>query len=250
MAAFVRRLFSAMKRSQRSLWKYLSFILLFACFTGSCAAGNTDLPSKRILFIGNSYTDYNGGVDRQLAGLAPNTQTSRISPGGFTLQAHWETPATLEAIRSGKWDVVVLQDQSQNPVTNYYNFHEYAQKLNLEIAKSGAKTVLFMTWERPDSIQYGISTETLSRAYTAAGQQLGITVAPVGLAFAAALKERPDLKLYIEDGHPTPQGTYLAACVFYGLIYQESPAGNSYGAGLSSDDRGFLQRIAAQTLGQ
>ena len=166
------------------LWKPLIFILLFAFVTSSCGP---NLPSKRILFIGNSYTDYNGGVDQLLLNLAPNAKVSRISPGGYTLQAHFEDEATLEAIRLGDWDVVVLQEQSQNSVTNYYNFYEYAQKLDAEIKKSGAETVMFMTWERPDSVQYGVTTQALYNSYTALGQQLGVKVAPVGLAFSMAL---------------------------------------------------------------
>jgi hypothetical protein len=107
-----------------------------------------------------------------------------------------------------------------------------------------------MTWERPDSVQYGVTAQALYNAYTALGQQLGIKVAPVGLAFSMALQERPDLKLYIQDGHPTQQGTYLAACVFYGFIFQQSPVGNSYRGDVSKDDKDFLQNIAAKALGQ
>ena len=232
------------------LWKYLTFILLLIYVTSSCSlTGNTTPPSKRILFIGNSYTDLNGGLDKYIIGLAPNSESVRITPGGYTLQNHWEDAKTLEAIRSGNWDVVVLQEQSQSSVTNYYNFYEYAQKLDMEIKNAGAETVMFMTWERPDSVQYGVTAQAVNKAYTARGQQLGVKVAPVGLAFSMALKERPDIKLYIVDGHPTPQGTYLAACVFYGFIFQQSPIGNSYGADLNNDDKLFLQSIAAKALG-
>ena len=228
-------------------WKYLTFVLLLAYITSSCGP---KLPSKRILFIGNSYTDLNGGLDTRLLGFAPNSESARITPGGYTLQNHWENANTLEAIRSGDWDVVVLQEQSQNSVTNYYNFFEYAQRLDAEIKQAGAETVMFMTWERPDSIQYGVTAQAVNNAYTALGQQLGVKVAPVGLAFSMALQERPDLKLYIEDGHPTPEGTYLATCVFYGFIFEQSPVGNSYGGDISNADKTFLQDIAAKALGQ
>lgn len=228
-------------------WKTLVVITLLALVSSSC---NSNPPPKQILFIGNSFTDFNGGLDKQLNGLAPNSEISRISPGGYTLQDHWQTAATLEAIRSGDWDMVVLQEQSQNSVTNYYNFFEYAQKLNAEIKNAGAETVMFMTWERPDSIQYGVTAQALYNSYTALGQQLGVKVAPVGLAFSMALKERPDIKLNIEDGHPTPQGTYLAACVFYGFIFGQSPVGNSYRGKLTADESEFLQSIAAKALGQ
>ena len=74
-------------------WKYLIFILLLAYITSSCGP---KLPSKRILFIGNSYTDLNGGLDTHLLGFAPNSKSARITPGGYTLQNHWENANTLE----------------------------------------------------------------------------------------------------------------------------------------------------------
>lgn len=226
-------------------------LFLFVILISSCTSiGGPDIPSKKILFIGNSYTDFNKGLDYQLLKFAPGSNAERISPGGYTLQNHWEDANTLEIIRSGNWDVVVLQEQSQTPVTGYKVFAEYAKKLDAEIKAAGAETILFMTWERPDSVQYGVTTQALSNNYTFLGQQLGIKVAPVGLAFAKARQERPDLLLYSEDGHPTPQGTYLATAVFYGVIYDQNPVGIRYASDLSDEDALFLQTIAAQTLGK
>ncbi len=231
--------------------KFLSLILLLILLPSSCASiGRPDIPSKKILFIGNSYTDFNKGLDYQLLKFAPNSNAERISPGGYTLQNHWEDANTLEAIRSREWDIVVLQEQSQTSVTGYKIFAEYAQRLDAEIKAAGAETILFMTWERPDSVQYGVTTKQLSNNYTYLGQQLGVKVAPVGLAFANALRERPDLLLYSADGHPTPHGTYLATAIFYGVIYDQSPIGINYNASLSDEDALFLQSIAAQTLGK
>ena len=240
-------------KSKGSKFRYSKFpviLFLFVLLVSSCTSiGGPNLPAKKILFVGNSYTDFNKGLDYQLLKFAPGSDAERISPGGYTLQNHWEDTNTLQAIRSGEWDVVVLQEQSQTPVTNYKAFAEYAQKLDAEIKAAGAETILFMTWERPDSVQHGVTTKQLSNNYTYLGQQLGIKVAPVGLAFAKALRERPDLLLYSEDGHPTPQGTYLAAAVFYGVIYDQSPVGIRYTSDLSDEDALFLQTIAAQTLG-
>lgn len=235
-----------------SIFSYFKFpvFLLFIFLLSSCIPSGPALPQKKILFIGNSFTDFNNGLDYQLLKFAPNADTARISPGGYTLQNHWEDTNTLETIRSGEWDVVVLQEQSQTPVINYKAFAEYAQKLNSEIKAAGAETILFMTWERPDSVQYGVTTQALSKNYTYLGNQLGIKVAPAGLAFAKALRERPGLILYSADGHPTLAGTYLATAVFYGVIYDQSPVGINYKASLSDEDALFLQTIAAQTLGK
>ena len=239
-------------KKRYSLFGYFSaFALLLLFLSSSCSSiSRFNQPPKKVLFIGNSYTDFNEGLDYQLLKFAPNSDAERISPGGYTLQNHWEDTNTLQTIRTGEWDVVILQEQSQTPVTNYKAFAEYTQKLNEEIKAAGAETILFMTWERPDSIQYGVTTSQLANNYTFLSQQLGIKVAPVGLAFANALRERPAMVLYSEDGHPTLQGTYLAAAVFYGIIYDQSPVGINYNAGMSDEEVLFLQNIAANTLGK
>ena len=107
-----------------------------------------------------------------------------------------------------------------------------------------------MTWERPDSVAGGVTTAALASAYDAVAAQLGTRVAPAGQAFARSLLQRPDLPLYSQDGHPTEAGTYLAACVLYGVIFQKTPVGNSYvGPGVTKDDAAYLQQVAAETLG-
>jgi hypothetical protein len=207
-------------------------------------------PATHILFIGNSYTYYNGGVDQQLEGLAPSIRTKLIAGGGYTLQKHWQDGKALQLIRKGGWNYVVLQEQSQLPVFEPPMFFEFAKDFDLEIKKSSAQTVLLMTWERPESIPNGVTTANLATAYNLVGARLGAKVAPAGLAFARALRERPDLSLYSQDGHPTMYGTYLAACVLYAAIFNQSPLGNAYAdRSLTPELRDFFQRVAAETLG-
>jgi PKD repeat protein len=43
-------------------------------------------------------------------------------------------------------------------------------------------------------------------------------------------------------------GTYLAACTFYATIFETSPVGLSYTAGLNATQAAFLQQIAHQTV--
>ena len=216
------------------------FLLLTSC----------NQATSHILFIGNSYTFFNGGLDQQLKGLAPTTATALIAVSGYTLEDHWNRGDALKTIRKGGWNYVVLQEQSLGPVVDSAKFFNSVRNFDVEVRASGASSILLMTWERPDSIKFGVTTATLAAAYNAAGQELGIKVAPAGLAFARSLQERPDLVLNSEDGHPTIYGTYLAACVLYGTIFEKSPLGNSYsGKGISKDIRDYLQQIAAQTLG-
>ena len=224
--------------------------VLVVCVLGLVLASCGGKPQTRVLFIGNSFTYYNGGIDKQLAHLAPSIKTSSIAVGGYTLEMHWNQGSALQTIRGGHWAYVVLQEQSQTSVTDPAKFQEYVSQFYQEIERSGAKTILLMTWERPDSVAYGVTTANLAAAYNAVGTRLGIKVAPVGLAFASALQRRPGLELYGPDGHPTMDGTYLAACVLYGTISGHSPVGIAYAdASIPPELRDFLQRIAAASLG-
>jgi hypothetical protein len=207
-------------------------------------------PVRRVLFIGNSYTSYNGGLDKAFEGLDPASETQRVDANGATLQNHWESGNALQAIRKSKWDYVVLQEQSQTPVLATNQFREYAKSFDNAITAAGAKTILLMTWERPDSAKQGVTSVNLSVVFNSVGKSIAVQVAPAGSAFAVSLRSRPDVTLYSQDGHPTDAGTYLAACVLYGTILGSSPVGNPYsGNGLSSDVRTHLQRVAADTLG-
>ena len=219
--------------------------LLILCLALSALESCDTQPSTRILFIGNSYTFFNGGLDKQLKGLVPSAETECIAVGGYTLESHWNNGNALRRIRETKWDYVVLQEQSQTPIINRKQFYDIARQFDEEIRRSGAKTILLMTWERPDSRQYGVTTDSIAAVFTDLGKQLGAKVAPAGRAFARALRSRPEVTLCNQDGHPM-EGTYLAACVLYQTIFEQSPVGNPYSEpSVPADTRNYLQQIAA-----
>jgi hypothetical protein len=231
----------------------LSVVLLTATACESLAGqvarfGTT--KTRRVLFIGNSYTSYNSGIDKQYEGLDPASDTSRIVVDGYTLQSHWKDGNALQATRTGKWNYVVLQEQSQTPVFDPANFRAYAAQFDQAIRSAGARTVLLMTWERPDSAAAGVTGTNVSNAYDSLGRTLGVTVAPAGVAFASSLHLRYDLVLYAQDGHPTKAGTYLAACVLYAAIVRATPVGNPFsGDGVTVETSAFLQQVAAESAG-
>ncbi len=224
--------------------------LLIVCLAVFAIESCDSQPSTRILFIGNSYTFINGGLDKQLKRLAPSIETECIAVGGYTLENHWTNGDAVRIIREGKWDYVILQEQSQIPVINQKKFYDFARKFDEEIRRNGAKTILLMTWERPDSRELGVTTDNLTATYAAVGKELDVKVAPAGLAFARAIRDKPELALYSQDGHPTVEGTYLAACVLYQTIFENSPVGNPYSErSIPAEMKAYLQGIAAENSG-
>ena len=89
----------------------------------------------------------------------------------------------------------------------------------------------------------------INQGYMTIANQLIAPVAPVGYAWLTAWLQNPKLVLWQADGsHPTGQGTYLAACVFYAVIFRQSPVNNPYHARLSAATARYLQSVAADTV--
>ena len=188
----------------------------------------------RVLFIGNSYTYYNN-LPSMLAELALGEGkplvTRMVAPGGWRLRDHLEAEA-VQALGAEKWDFVVLQEQSTLGATLYVDgqtrvgtdavFQPAAKEWIERIRAAGAQPVLYLTWPRRHAPQ---DQETLTRAVLhAAGKEA--RVAPAGPAWALARARLPALELYDDDGsHPSPAGTYLAACALYATLFETSPVG-------------------------
>jgi hypothetical protein len=183
------------------------------------------MSTQKILFIGNSYT-YVNELPTMVAQLATAggkpVDVRQVTAGGVTLEWHAQNEDTLAAL-CDSWDFIVLQEHSIRPIQDTPKMTMAAAALQPLIASTGAQTVLYMTWARQHfpEMQAG-----LARVYTALAQEIGARVAPVGLAWEAALAADPSLALHTEDkSHPTPLGSYLTACVFYATFFGESPVG-------------------------
>jgi hypothetical protein len=203
----------------------------------------------KVLFIGNSFTARNNvpGLIGQMADARGKSMEHRlISAGGASLRAHWNAGQAPKAIKDGHYDCVVLQEQSTLPVKNAKRMHENVRLFDELIKAAGAKTILYMTWARQHSPE---SQQAITDAYTSIGRELGATVVPVGVAWQRFLSKHAEPVLHDRDqSHPTLAGSYLAACVFFAVLFNESPAGIDVEvSGLSDKDRALLQKTAWQT---
>jgi len=199
----------------------------------------------RILFIGNSYT-YVNDLPRMLQSMASATATSHaiefgtVVEGGATLRSHWNG-RTIDLVRSGDWDFVVLQEQSLTPIEATRHFMSYGERFGKEIRAANAQPALFLTWSRRDRPS---AQDSLNRAYRQLGDIISGTVVPVGPAWQELQRLDPTAKLYADDGsHPSPLGSFVAATAFYRTLFGELPV-PSYTAdtGLSSRTLTLVRR--------
>jgi hypothetical protein len=212
------------------------------------AARVSDSAPLKVLFIGNSFTarnDLPGLLARLAAARGKGLRHRLISAGGASLRTHWNAGEAGRAIRDGGYDRVVLQEQSTLPVKNARRMHENVRLFDEAIKAAGAKTTLYMTWARRNAPE---SQQAITDAYLGIGRELAATVVPVGLAWQRFLDKHDQPALHDRDqSHPTLAGSYLAACVFLAVLYEESPVGiPGEVAGLSEDDLALLQKVAWQ----
>ncbi len=209
----------------------------------------------KVLFVGNSYTYYNDGVDFHLQKMLRADKSSdsinyviqKIAVGSYTLEAHFGDPLTINKIGSDKWNTVVLQEQSTRPINNPDLFLLYAQKLDAEIKKVKARTVLYMTWAPKDSPS---DINALAASYLSVGLQLNAKVVPVGRIWEYFIANYPQVNLYISDNkHPTLPGTYTIACAFYYSLFNKNPKDNTYNpAGVSAADVLTIRKVVYDYL--
>lgn len=204
--------------------------------------------SLNVLFIGNSFTarnDVPGLIARLAEARSRGLEHRLISAGGASLRAHWNAGEALKAIQTGGYDFVVLQEQSTLPVRNATRMHENVRLFDEAIKAAGSKTVLYMTWARRQAPE---SQKAITNAYTTIGRELDAIVVPVGVVWERFLKKHDRPVLHDRDlSHPTLAGSYLAACVFFAVLYKESPVGiEDELPGLDEADRILLQSAAMQ----
>lgn len=239
------------------------FTLLFLFARESSASDTT-----RVLFLGNSYT-YANDLPDLFFNLArsggKNVITGVSAPGGYMLENHKTNETSLNLIRQGGWDFVVLQEQSQAPTIEhyrYYSMYPSAVYLDSLIKVNNLHTCFFMTWGRQNGGQQCIDSfcspvftnffhmqDSLKSAYSEISSMLNAVLCPVGEAWRKARLLQPGIDLWESDeSHPSIKGSYLAACVFYAKFFNLSPVGLTYIGTLSQVDALFLQQCAYQTV--
>ena len=168
--------------------------------------------AKRILFIGNSLTFWNQGVDVMLAKLVPGIETSRVAVGGATLETLWNNDEA-KLVCADNWNVVVLQEDL--PETSRESFRRHAKLWCDHVRKYGAEPVFYAAWAY-DRLP-AFDDDAICAEHAGAAEENNARLANVGAARTAGPE---GLDLFDDDKeHPSLAGTYLAACVIAATIY-------------------------------
>lgn len=239
-----------------------------------------------VVMLGNSYTFFNdlpSLLDGALRDQGHEASVTGLTAGGLRLPEHLariegDNPQWQGAFDGDRWEVVVMQDQSQIP-----GFPEgQAQKaeslaalpqLDTHGANAGAESWLFLTWGRrsgdgqnqaryPD---YTSMQDLLDQGYLLYRDRIRAEerpgwVVPVGAAFRRVhdqiLAEGGNPQstdsafwtLYTDDGsHPSPRGSWLATSVFYASLTGCDPTALETDS-IPSETADALEQIAREVV--
>ncbi|MFN5458914.1 MAG: PKD domain-containing protein [Bacteroidota bacterium] len=224
--------------------------------------------TKRVLFLGNSYTAVNN-LPQLTANVALSAGDTLIydsnAPGGYTLQGHSTNATSLNKINLGNWDFVVLQEQSQLPSFPdgqvQSSVFPYARILDsiINSVNNCTETMFFMTWGRkngdasncsvwPPVCTYQGMDSLLYLRYMMMTDSNHAVVSAVGRVWNYLRNTQPLIDLYQTDGsHPSVAGSYAAACCFYSSIFRKDPTLITFNSTLSSSDASII-RSAVKTV--
>ncbi len=239
---------------------FLLSVFLFLIFEISAQS-----QTKRVLFLGNSYTNVNN-LPEMIGKIATSVGDTLLydsnTPGGHTLQGHSSNAVSLQKIAASSWDFVVLQEQSQYPSFPITQVEQevfpYARFLDSIINAQNpcCETVFYMTWGRkngdasncaswPPVCTYNGMDSLLNLRYRMMAESNNAILSPVGAVWKYIREHYPSIELYSSDeSHPSLAGTYAAACSFYTTLYRKDPELIHFDAGLNATVAENIRRAA------
>jgi hypothetical protein len=229
-------------------------IFIFSNFLFSSEVQITGLKNKnpeRVLYIGNSYLYYNDSLHNHVRRMLEEFYANKIDTSNYKLvtisgSRSWHHPFQLVIFQGGSGETDTASERKI--------FSDTTIEVINTIHKSGAEAALYMihAYVEPHKNTNPKMIEDIKKMYIEAGNKNNALVIPVGIAFENAYKAQPDIVLHkpFDGSHPSLLGTYLASCVVFASITQQSPLEidyNYYGE-ISNSDKVFLQEVAHKTV--
>lgn len=176
---------------------------------------------------------------------------------GGNFESYASSAAIQSSLHSSKWDIVILQEQTQIPSIPHLRsskMYPSAKKLIQKIKSIGAIPIFFQTsgnqngWPENGILGYKNMQLAIIEGYSEISNELGVGVAPVGYSWYIAMDNSLNLELWKDDRHPNENGAYLAACTIYATVFRESSEGLNYSSNLPKNIANTLQSIGSTSV--
>lgn len=214
-----------------------------------------------IFSLNNSLIDYNNQPEifnEMVKSMGKEARWHARTQLGRTLLYHYNDETSRQLALSGHWNYIILQEQSALPRLCPEILMESVKLWKLALLNTYPEKqpviVLPMNWAySSDWSRFKESSEELVRSYLNVCREIpGVVVCPVGMAYKILFEtqgEKGCAALYTDNRHPSLKASYLAACMEYAVIFEESPSVITYVPdGLSVKEAQDMRLLADEAL--
>ena len=225
--------------------------------------------SVKILSLNNSLIHYNDqsamfNAIAQKAGK--DAEWVKHTLLGKSLATHWEEgdgmaadglPGAKMMVRSQPWSHIILQEQSSLPRTDLATFRANVERwvnyIREYCPNPNAVIIMPVNWAYSgDWSNFTAFNEKFMANYREVADEFGLVLCPVMTAYQNCFDEGGAQSLagwFQDDRHPTPMSTFMAACMEYGLIFNEDPANIAYvPSDVNASDASVMTKAASKAL--
>jgi len=210
-----------------------------------------------VFFVGNSFfaswdrvlPDWVTAIGKAVSPPIDIKTGSHIVPGNQKLSWFLKQADSQNALKSKKYKLFVIQPEEREPVDDTANFKQAVRDWNKAILASGAKTMLFMTWDL--SAEKGSTFfKKLSTAFDEIGAELDIPVIPVGLIYddcnKAPFPGQQAGSYWLTGGelHQTETGSAVNAYATFGMLTGVNPMGIAINAPNNTNSPAMLKYLS------
>lgn len=184
-----------------------------------------------------------------------------------------EKTLTETLLLSKQWDVIIIQEAPVRvliPEIRRYSTQESVRQIKQRVTNSHCQFILFQTWapHRTFPTQFCYPALMLNRAtnkesycsvqvnsldeeynllkmgYDSVRISTQVSMVDIDRVYYKAIKEKPSLKLFDEDSHPTKLGAYLNAYLFYKFLVGRHLSSLAYYGDLGKEEAILLQKLS------
>lgn len=216
----------------------------------------------KILFVGNSITYYND-MPQTFRDIANDKGDSVLltvyAPGGTGFQHHSIDPQVYNHLRTGGWDVIILQPGSNEsvgvPPTQARETTLAQARILIDSALHYSPCSRIMFYEISYGVwgtgtdqvaQYNTTMNEIRNTNNYLSDSTSKSFVPAGEVLRHVWNQNPAQLLWGSAGdiHPNARGSYLISCTFYSAIFNKPSYGSPIIPGMVAGEAAYYQQTA------
>ncbi|MCO6462203.1 MAG: SGNH/GDSL hydrolase family protein [Saprospiraceae bacterium] len=197
-----------------------SFLIIFLALPFFSQGQESGSDKIKILFVGNSLTDYNDlptKVARIGASHGIKIDVQKLTYANYSLGDHLADTKLQLLISNGKFNYVVIQQGPSTGNSGKAALIKDTKRISRMCNKADAKLALMMVWPSKNNIRL---FDNVIKSYSEAAEESNAILCPVGQVWKDYIESTNSYSYYGEDGfHPSEKGSEVAADVIYNSLF-------------------------------